>query len=220
MNFLQMLCLFLFLKRGEITENLVSAYLTKTFVIFFVFLIFCCFCCFCCCFCCFFRLLFFLLPPLHPKIPGAYGIVLKCRDKETGTEVAIKKFKESEDDELVRKTIHREVDVLKMLNHPNIVNLMEAFRRGGKLYLVFEYVEKTVLEILEEHPYGVKPDLVCESLTVTHLLTTYNTKLVKFAAYLGGDLERVSLSIVDIIMFLATLSASKYAQYTRRLKHQ
>lgn len=98
---------------------------------------------------------------LHLVGEGAYGIVLKCRDKETGTEVAIKKFKESEDDELVRKTILREVKVLQMLKHPNIVNLIEAFRRGGKLYLVFEYVEKTVLEILEQHPYGVKPDLVC-----------------------------------------------------------
>lgn len=98
---------------------------------------------------------------MHLVGEGAYGIVLKCRDKETGAEVAIKKFKESEDDELVRKTILREVKVLQMLNHPNIVNLIEAFRRGGKLYLVFEYVEKTVLEILEEHPYGIKPDLVC-----------------------------------------------------------
>lgn len=98
---------------------------------------------------------------MHLVGEGAYGIVLKCRDKETGTEVAIKKFKESEDDEIVRKTILREVKVLQMLNHPNIVNLIEAFRRGGKLYLVFEYVEKTVLEILEEQPYGVKPELVC-----------------------------------------------------------
>ena len=95
------------------------------------------------------------------KNSGAYGIVLKCRDKETGAEVAIKKFKESEDDDLVRKTTLREVKVLQMLNHPNIVNLIDAFHRTGKLYLVFEYVEKTVLEILEEHPYGVKPDLVC-----------------------------------------------------------
>ena len=93
--------------------------------------------------------------------------MLKCRDKETGTEVAIKKFKESEDDEIVRKTILREVKVLQMLNHPNIVNLIEAFRRGGKLYLVFEYVEKTVLEILEEQPYGVKPELVRQLLTTT-----------------------------------------------------
>jgi len=31
---------------------------------------------------------------------GAYGVVLKCRNKETSEIVAIKKFKESEDDEI------------------------------------------------------------------------------------------------------------------------
>ena len=33
---------------------------------------------------------------------GAYGVVLKCRNKENAEVVAIKKFKESEDDEIVR----------------------------------------------------------------------------------------------------------------------
>ena len=33
---------------------------------------------------------------------GAYGIVYKARNKETGDIVAIKKFKESEDDETVK----------------------------------------------------------------------------------------------------------------------
>ena len=37
---------------------------------------------------------------------GAYGIVYKCRNKETKEFVAIKKFKESED-ELVKKTMRR-----------------------------------------------------------------------------------------------------------------
>ncbi len=32
---------------------------------------------------------------------GAYGVVLKCRNKENRAVVAIKKFKESEDDEAV-----------------------------------------------------------------------------------------------------------------------
>ena len=69
---------------------------------------------------------------------GAYGIVLKCRNKENAETVAIKKFKESEDDEEnVRKTTLREVKLLRMLRHPNIVSLKEAFRRKGKLYLVF-----------------------------------------------------------------------------------
>ena len=40
---------------------------------------------------------------------GAYGVVLKCRNKVTREVVAIKKFKESEDDEVVRKTTLREV---------------------------------------------------------------------------------------------------------------
>ena len=38
-----------------------------------------------------------------------YGVVLKCRHKETGQIVAIKKFKESDEDEQVRKTALREV---------------------------------------------------------------------------------------------------------------
>ena len=69
---------------------------------------------------------------------GTYGVVLKCRHKETGQIVAIKKFKESDEDEQVRKTALREVRILKQLKHDNIVNLIEVFRRKGKLYLVFD----------------------------------------------------------------------------------
>ncbi len=64
---------------------------------------------------------------------GAYGVVLKCQNKESGELVAIKKFKESEDDDIVRKTTLREVKMLRMLRQDNIVQLKEAFRRKGKL---------------------------------------------------------------------------------------
>ena len=63
--------------------------------------------------------------------------------------VAIKKFKESDEDEHVRKTALREIRVLKLLHHDNVVALLEVFRRKKKLYLVFEYVERTLLEELE-----------------------------------------------------------------------
>jgi cyclin-dependent kinase-like len=93
---------------------------------------------------------------------GAYGIVLKCRNKENAETVAIKKFKESEDDEEnVRKTTLREVKLLRMLRHPNIVSLKEAFRRKGKLYLVFEFVSKNLLEVLENEVGGVGSDATC-----------------------------------------------------------
>jgi serine/threonine protein kinase len=44
--------------------------------------------------------------------------------------VAIKKFKESTDeDEIVKKTTNREIRMLKTLKHENIVILKEAFKR-------------------------------------------------------------------------------------------
>ena len=56
---------------------------------------------------------------------GAFGVVLKCRNKENGEIkiiwfyksylVAIKKFKESEEDEVVKKTTLREVKILRIL---------------------------------------------------------------------------------------------------------
>ncbi|XP_067301582.1 cyclin-dependent kinase-like 5 isoform X2 [Pseudorasbora parva] len=91
---------------------------------------------------------------------GAYGVVLKCRHKETNEIVAIKKFKDSEENEEVKETTMRELKMLRTLKQENIVELKEAFRRRGKLYLVFEYVEKNMLELLEDMPNGAPPDKV------------------------------------------------------------
>ena len=59
------------------------------------------------------------LPLCRPTLARAvytrtYGVVVKARHKETGQIVAIKKFKESDDDEQVRKTALREVRILKV----------------------------------------------------------------------------------------------------------
>ena len=60
---------------------------------------------------------------------GAYGVVYKAKCKETGEfgkplpnwlticKVAIKKFKESDEDEIAKKTIMREVRMLRMLKY-------------------------------------------------------------------------------------------------------
>lgn len=103
---------------------------------------------------------------------GAYGVVFKCKHKETGQIVAIKKFFESEDDPLIRRIAFREVRMLKVsiktrsgihtnslciqqqLRHGNLVNLLEVFRRKRKIHLVFEYCDHTVLNELEKRPRG------------------------------------------------------------------
>ena len=51
---------------------------------------------------------------LGPVGEGSYGMVLKCRHKETQQIVAVKKFLESEEDKMVKKIAMREVRMLKV----------------------------------------------------------------------------------------------------------
>ncbi len=41
------------------------------------------------------------------------------------------------------------------MRHDHIVNLLDVFRRKGKLYLVFEHVDRTILDDLEKRPRGL-----------------------------------------------------------------
>ncbi|XP_012289102.1 cyclin-dependent kinase-like 4 isoform X2 [Orussus abietinus] len=90
---------------------------------------------------------------------GSYGVVMKCKHKETGQIVAIKKFLETEEDAHVRKMAFREIRMLKKLRHENLVNMIEVFRRRKRLYLVFEYLDHTVLDELEAAGGGLGLDV-------------------------------------------------------------
>ena len=90
---------------------------------------------------------------------GAYGIVYKCKNKKTNEIVAIKKFLE-EYDKLPKKEINREIYALQISKHENIVKFIEAFLNKGYLYLVFEYAEKNLLQIIEENPKGLNPEQI------------------------------------------------------------
>uniref|UniRef100_A0A3Q4GFE9 cyclin-dependent kinase n=1 Tax=Neolamprologus brichardi TaxID=32507 RepID=A0A3Q4GFE9_NEOBR len=49
---------------------------------------------------------------------GSYGVVFKCRNKDTGQIVAIKKFVESEDNPIIKKIALREIRMLKVKTQP------------------------------------------------------------------------------------------------------
>ena len=87
---------------------------------------------------------------------GAYGIVYKCLNTETNKYVAIKKFKET-NDVIVQKTIQRELEMIRQTKHPNIVDFIEAFQHKGNLFIVFDYVEQNLLQLLEKTPNGLNP---------------------------------------------------------------
>ncbi|XP_014602686.1 PREDICTED: cyclin-dependent kinase-like 1 [Polistes canadensis] len=86
---------------------------------------------------------------------GSYGVVMKCRHRETGQVVAIKKFLETEEDVQVRKLALREIRILKKLRHDNLINMIEVFRRRKRFYLVFEFLDHTVLDELERTGDGL-----------------------------------------------------------------
>ena len=48
---------------------------------------------------------------------GSYGQVFKCRNKDTGETVAIKKFIESDDDPAIKRIAMREIRMLKVIKH-------------------------------------------------------------------------------------------------------
>ena len=54
---------------------------------------------------------------------GAFGIVYKAIDGQTGNLVAIKKIKIGTEDEGMPYQSLREINILKSLQHPNIVRL-------------------------------------------------------------------------------------------------
>ncbi|XP_071402161.1 cyclin-dependent kinase-like 2 [Centroberyx affinis] len=89
---------------------------------------------------------------------GSYGSVLKCRQRDSGRLVAIKKFLDSDSDKAVKKIAMREIRLLKRLRHDNLVNLLEVWKRRRRWHLVFEFVERTVLEDLEQNPGGLEPN--------------------------------------------------------------
>lgn len=86
---------------------------------------------------------------------GSYGVVLKCRDNSNGSVVAIKKFLEPEYDKVVKKIATREIKILKSLRHDNLVNLLEVFRKNKRIYLVLEFVEQNLLEVIEKTNAGL-----------------------------------------------------------------
>jgi len=80
---------------------------------------------------------------------GTYGSVVKAVNKQTGELVAIKilKRKYKTWEECIQL---REIKSLKKLNHPNIVKLKEVIRENDMLYLVFEFLEQNVYQLMKE----------------------------------------------------------------------
>ena len=50
--------------------------------------------------------------------------------------------------------------MLNVLKDKSVVKMIEAFKRKGRLYLVFEFVDKNLLEVLEMFPNGLDHETI------------------------------------------------------------
>lgn len=72
---------------------------------------------------------------------GAFGLVYAAQDAATGAASAVKvldKGKLNELDDI--RNVSREIQVLRGLDHPNIVRLREALHSVGNIFIIMEYV--------------------------------------------------------------------------------
>lgn len=79
---------------------------------------------------------YFMKPPLGV---GLFGTVYKARDRQTGHIRAIKKIRKDHAKAKDFQTLLRDVDILKKLNHPNIIKVYEFYQDSGNFYIVTDF---------------------------------------------------------------------------------
>ena len=81
---------------------------------------------------------------------GTYGVVHKARDVDTGEIYALKAIRLESEDEGIPSTAIREIAILKELQHPNIVRLVNVLHTDKKLTLVFEFLDQDLKKLLDK----------------------------------------------------------------------
>ncbi|GAB4815162.1 hypothetical protein N2152v2_002208 [Parachlorella kessleri] len=107
---------------------------------------------------------------------GAYGVVYRGMDMRTGTHVAIKQLSLDRIPQDSLQGIMNEVELLKNLNHKNIVKYLGSCRTKTHLYIILEYMENGALStIIRANKFGPFPE---------SLVAVYIQQVLQGLAYL------------------------------------
>ena len=106
---------------------------------------------------------------------GTYGVVYKAIDRRNNEIVALKRIRLEVEDEGIPSTALREISLLRELEHDNIVQLKDCVQSEGKLYLVFEFLDRDLKKYMESCSGMLSPILVksylfqiCRGLAFCH----------------------------------------------------
>ena len=72
---------------------------------------------------------------------GKYGLVKRGVHKKSSREVAVKIVKKKELSLKDIELLKREIEVLKVCQHPNIIRFYDVFENSDYIYIVMEYLK-------------------------------------------------------------------------------
>ncbi|KAJ1608764.1 cyclin dependent kinase A-like protein [Cryptosporidium canis] len=86
---------------------------------------------------------------------GTYGVVYKCRCKQSGELFAIKTFRNGTRE--LSTTTLREISILREVSHPNIVSVQDVLLSSKTVSIVFEFFPYDLKRYLSMFPEKVPP---------------------------------------------------------------
>lgn len=91
---------------------------------------------------------------------GAYAVVKLCTDKSTKELLAMKVYEKYKlTDPARRKSVAREIAIMKKMSHENIIQMHKSFDNPHSIYIIMEYVRgKSLYQFLKERPGKRMPE--------------------------------------------------------------
>ncbi|KAF7457420.1 cyclin-dependent kinase 2 [Cryptosporidium felis] len=86
---------------------------------------------------------------------GTYGVVYKCKCKQSGELFAVKTFRNFTGE--LSTTTLREISILREITHPNIVNVQDVILSSESVNIVFEFISYDLKRYLSMFPGKIPP---------------------------------------------------------------
>jgi len=134
---------------------------------------------------------------------GSFGLVQQCVHKATGEKRAVKRLDKEKMSANSRIRLNYEIDILKNLDHPNILRLYEVFETKKYIYLVTEYCQGGELfdEIINRGKFNERDAAVVIKQLLSAISYCHSKKVchrdLKPENILIDNKETLSIKLID-----------------------
>lgn len=136
---------------------------------------------------------------------GQFGEVRLCSHTKSGRDVAVKMVKKRDLKQQEIFQQRKEIEILKMCQHSNVIRLHDYFECSEKYYIVMEYLAgKDLYEYIEKRDFSLKEDRVKElgyqiakALQYLHSFGIVHRDLKLENIMMDSDSETALVKLVD-----------------------